>query len=159
MGVAASVIAWPTLLMPIEYGLTSQFMAFVALYVADSRASSRGWAPRWYAQYRFMLTAIVGMAILVSLVGRSELEKSERLSKEHLRSSMNRPGLADTETDWPKVEAAEKKRMKEEKEAKERKAKEDEKLKEKKQPGESDVIKDKKKDGAANEEKESIGKE
>lgn len=80
-----------------------------------------------------MLTAMVGIAIFASLVGRSELEKSKRLSKEYLRSSINRPGIADTETDWPKVEAEDKKRMKEEQEAKERKAEEEKKSNEKKQ--------------------------
>lgn len=129
MGVAASVIAWPTLLLSIEYGLTAQFMAFVALYFADSRASHRGWAPYWYAQYRFLLTAMVGLAIFVSLVGRSEIEKSERLSKGYLKSSLNRPGLADKETNWVKLEAEEKKKIKKEKEEKERKAKREEQKK------------------------------
>lgn len=142
MGVAASAVAWPTVLMPIEYGLTSQFMAFVALYFADLRASSRGWAPGWYGQYRFMLTAMVGLAIFVSLVGTSALEKSERLSKGHLRASMNRPGIADTETNWAKVEAEDKKRMKEE----ERKAKEEEQWKGKQQSDKTGGSQEKKKD-------------
>lgn len=133
MGVAASIVAWPTLLLPIEYGLTTQFMAFVALYFADSRAATRGWTPKWYGQYRFMLTAIVGLSIFVSLVGRSEIEKSERLSSGHLRGSMNRSGIADTETNWAKIEAEEKKKIKEE-EAK--KKEEEKKAKQKKKDDE-----------------------
>jgi len=129
MGVAASIAAWPTLLLSIEYGLTAQFMAFVALYFADSRAASRGWAPRWYGQYRFLLTAMVGLAIFASLVGRSQIEKSERLSKGYLSSAFNRAGIADTTTDWAKLEEEEKRRIKKEEAAKERKAKQEEQKK------------------------------
>lgn len=127
MGVAASIVAWPTVLMPIEYGLTSQFMAFVALYFADAKAASRGWAPKWYGQYRFMLTAMVGFAIFVSLIGRSEIEKTEKLSKQHLKSSMNRPGLADPDTNWSKIEAEEMEKARKEKEEKEKKNKQSKK--------------------------------
>lgn len=127
MGVAASIIAWPTVLMSIEYGLISQFAAFIALYFADARATTRGWAPHWYSTYRFLLTAMVGLAILVSLVGRSEIEKSERLGKEYLSSNMSRSGIADTETNWSKLEAEEKRRIKKAKEEAEKKKKQDEK--------------------------------
>lgn len=41
VGVAAPAVAWPTLLMPVEYALTTQFLAFVALYFVDSRAAVR----------------------------------------------------------------------------------------------------------------------
>ncbi|KAM4066262.1 hypothetical protein HRG_000397 [Hirsutella rhossiliensis] len=108
IGVMASVVAWPTLLMPIEYALTTQFMAFVALYFVDSRAAVRGWAPPWYGIYRFLLTAMVGLAILVSL---------------GLSSSMSAPGIADHDTDWTKLEAEEKERIRKEKEEAEKKAK------------------------------------
>jgi len=118
MGVIAPVVAWPTLLMPIEYGLTAQFGAFVGLYFADVQASTRGWAPRWYGQYRFLLTAMVGLAIFVSLVGRSQIEKYGRLGGDHLRESITRKGIADTETDWEKVEHEEKKKIKAEEERK-----------------------------------------
>merc|ERR1712000_378357 len=110
MGVIAPVVAWPTLLMPIEYGLTAQFGAFVGLYFADVQASTRGWAPRWYGQYHFLLTAMVGLAIFVSLVGRSQIEKYGRLGGDHLRESITRKGIADTETDLEKEEHAEKKK-------------------------------------------------
>ncbi|KAG9251665.1 uncharacterized protein F5Z01DRAFT_260320 [Emericellopsis atlantica] len=118
MGVIAPVVAWPTLLMPIEYGLTAQFGAFVGLYFADLRASTRGWAPRWYGQYRFLLTAMVGLAIFVSLVGRSQIEKYERLGGDHLRENITRTGIADTTTNWEKVELEEKKKIKAEEERK-----------------------------------------
>lgn len=73
IGVIAPAIAWPTTLLPVEYALIAQFFAFNFLYYADSRASRRGWAPPWYGTYRFVLTFIVGAAIVVSLIGRGEI--------------------------------------------------------------------------------------
>lgn len=73
IGVAAPAVAWPTMLMPIEYALISQFAGFTALYFADTRATVKGWAPPWYATYRFVLTFIVGASIVLSLIGRGEI--------------------------------------------------------------------------------------
>lgn len=73
IGVAMPAIAWPTLLMPIEYALISQFAAFTMLYYIDVRATYRGWIPPWYAIYRFVLTFIVGVSIVASLIGRGEV--------------------------------------------------------------------------------------
>ena len=73
IGVVAPAIAWPTVLMPAEYALITQFMAFTFLYYADTRATNRGWTPPWYAIYRFVLTFIVGGSIVVSLIGRGEV--------------------------------------------------------------------------------------
>ena len=67
------MIAWPTVLMPVEYALITQFLAFTFLYYADTRATHRGWTPPWYAIYRFVLTFIVGGSIVVSLIGRGEV--------------------------------------------------------------------------------------
>jgi hypothetical protein len=69
----APAIAWPSLLLPIQYALITQFLAFNLLYYADSRATRRGWAPPWYSTYRFVLTFIVGATIVVTLIGRGEL--------------------------------------------------------------------------------------
>ncbi|KAJ4295322.1 hypothetical protein N0V90_007333 [Kalmusia sp. IMI 367209] len=73
IGVVAPAIAWPTVLMPVEYALITQFMAFTLLYYVDTRATYRGWTPSWYAVYRFVLTFIVGASIVVSLIGRGEV--------------------------------------------------------------------------------------
>ncbi|KAF4977665.1 hypothetical protein FZEAL_5855, partial [Fusarium zealandicum] len=141
MGVASSVIAWPTLFLPVEYALTTQFMAFVALYFADARAATRGWAPHWYGTYRFLLTAMVGFAIFVSLVGRAKIGQGDTLSSQGLTQRLERPGMADHDTDWARLEAEEKERIKkekkkqEEKEAKEAEKKEKE---EKKKGGKGD---------------------
>lgn len=70
---AATAVAWPTLLLSAEVGLIIQFLAFTFLYYADARASRAGWAPKWYGIYRFVLTAIVGVSIVASLIGRGQI--------------------------------------------------------------------------------------
>ncbi|KAK5113835.1 hypothetical protein LTR62_003219 [Meristemomyces frigidus] len=73
IGIIGTGLAWPTLLLGVEYALISQFLIFNFLYYTDSRASRRGWAPRWYGVYRFVLTFIVGGSIMVSLIGRGQI--------------------------------------------------------------------------------------
>jgi hypothetical protein len=73
IGVVAPAVAWSTILMPIEGALITQFMGFVALYYVDVRATKMGWTPDWYRTYRFVLTAIVGASIVLTLIGRGEL--------------------------------------------------------------------------------------
>nr|POE47216.1 hypothetical protein CFP56_00548 [Quercus suber] len=73
IGVTSTALAWPTILLPVEYALISQFLVFNFLYYNDSRATKRGWAPPWYAVYRFVLTFIVGASIVVSLIGRGQI--------------------------------------------------------------------------------------
>ncbi|KAL7921413.1 hypothetical protein ACQKWADRAFT_295727 [Trichoderma austrokoningii] len=107
MGLGASIVAWPTLMMPLEYALTTQFGAFIALYYADSRATKRGWAPPWYAKYRFLLTAMVGLAIFVSLVGRAKITQRGELNQKSLKARLEGPGIADRDTDWAKLERQE----------------------------------------------------
>jgi len=75
IGVFAPAVAWPTLLMPIEYALITQFAAFTLLYYIDTKATYRGWTPPWYSIYRFVLTFIVGGSIVVSLIGRGEVNQ------------------------------------------------------------------------------------
>jgi len=73
IGVVAPAVAWPTILLPVEYALIAQFLAFNFLYFADARATVRGWAPPWYSTYRFVLTFVVGASIVISLVGRGQI--------------------------------------------------------------------------------------
>ena len=73
LGVIAPAIAWPSVLMPIEYALITQFLAFNYLYFSDARATVRGWAPHWYSTYRFVLTFVVGASIVISLIGRGQI--------------------------------------------------------------------------------------
>jgi hypothetical protein len=73
IGVISTGLGWPTILLPVEYALISQFLIFNFLYYTDSRATKRGWAPPWYSVYRFVLTFIVGGSIVVSLIGRGQI--------------------------------------------------------------------------------------
>ncbi|KAI9725459.1 MAG: hypothetical protein M1828_003130 [Chrysothrix sp. TS-e1954] len=73
VGVLAPAIAWPTLLLPVEYALIGQFVAFNLLYSKDADFTKRGWCPPWYSTYRFVLTFIVGGSIVLSLIGRGQL--------------------------------------------------------------------------------------
>ena len=73
IGIVATAVAWPTLLLSAEVGLITQFLAFTFLYYTDARASARGWAPAWYSTYRFVLTFVVGASIVASLIGRGQI--------------------------------------------------------------------------------------
>lgn len=77
IGVIAPAVAWPTIFMPVEYALITQFLAFNFLYFADARATVRGWFPPWYSTYRFVLTFLVGASIVISLVGRGQIIKAD----------------------------------------------------------------------------------
>ncbi|CAF3556120.1 unnamed protein product, partial [Fusarium graminearum] len=138
MGLASSIIAWPTVMLPIEYALTTQFMAFVGLYFADSRAATKGWAPRWYGSYRFLLTAMVGTAIFISLIGRAKIKQGDAITAQGLSNNFSRSGIADHETNWEKLEAEEKERLRKKKEEEEKKAKEAEKKKKEEEKKKSD---------------------
>ncbi|KAI9675486.1 MAG: hypothetical protein M1829_003290 [Trizodia sp. TS-e1964] len=110
IGVIAPAVAWPTLLLPVEYALISQFLAFTMLYYSDARATRRGLAPGWYNTYRFVLTFIVGSSIVLSLIGRGQIREQlgERVSP---ADSMARLTAG---VDWEKLEAEERERLKRE---------------------------------------------
>lgn len=107
IGVIAPAVAWPTMLMPVEQALITQFLAFNFLYFTDARAAAKGWAPPWYGTYRFVLTFIVGASIVVSLVGRGQIaEKAHSM-----------PGPADKmkalrDSQWENLEKEERERRK-----------------------------------------------
>lgn len=161
-GVLAPAVAWPTLLLPVEWALTGQFAAFVALYFADARATTLGWAPAWYGTYRWVLTAIVGGAIVVSLIGRFKVgEEGKALSTQGLRDTMAKGTVgAEPYANWEKKEEEEKKRRREQKEREEKEKKEaEEREKKEKQKEKSEGEgKDKEKKGDK-EEKKDEGKE
>src|ERR1700761_6434737 len=61
LGAAPLLAAWPTLaLLEPTMALVAQGGAFTALWWADLKATSAGWAPKWYAQYRFYLSILTG---------------------------------------------------------------------------------------------------
>ncbi|KAM0334974.1 hypothetical protein ACHAQA_000008 [Verticillium albo-atrum] len=125
MGVLAPIVAWPTLFMPIEAALITQFTAFTGLYLADARATTRGWTPPWYTKYRFILTGIVGVAIFVSLVGRAKVGSAKPRLGQGLSDRFHEevPG---SDVDWAKLEKKEKEKNKKLKAEAERKQKKEE---------------------------------
>lgn len=148
MGVAAPMLAWPTIFMPVEWALITQFLSFTGLYLADLRATSRGWTPAWYANYRFVLTAIVGAAICLSLVGRAKVGQGRsRLSTDELKE---RFGLVDKESshDWEKEEEEERQRIKKQKEEEEKRKQEQEEKSKKQSSGSGEEKKQKEKEKA-----------
>ncbi|KAK8024912.1 hypothetical protein PG990_002735 [Apiospora arundinis] len=133
LGVAAPLVAWPTLLMPWPWALTTQWAAFVGLWLCDRTASIRGWAPYWYATYRFVLTAIVGVAIMISMVGTMKVGQYKpqfgKISEKIQENRFEEP-YSDK---WQKLEqpAYEEERVKKEKAEAEQKKKEEEEAKQK----------------------------
>lgn len=104
-GVIAPAVAWPTIYMPVEYALITQFLAFNFLYFADARATMRGWFPEWYGIYRFVLTFFVGASIVISLVGRGQIVKHDHT----LKSSVDYV-KQDRDEQWEALEREEKER-------------------------------------------------
>jgi hypothetical protein len=160
VGVLAPMAAWPTIFFPIEWALTTQFLAFTGLYFADSRATTRGWAPAWYGAYRWVLTAVVGVAIFISLVGRAKVGQARsRLTSEELTNSILQRSKY-PKKDWSKEEEKERQRIHEEKEAAEKKKEEEEKKKKEdgkkggKKSGKEEDDKDSKKDAKKTEKKD-----
>ncbi|KAK8093550.1 hypothetical protein PG997_000235 [Apiospora hydei] len=133
LGVAAPLVAWPTLLLSWPWALTAQWAAFVGLWLADRTASIRGWAPYWYATYRFVLTAIVGISIMISMVGTMKVgQYKPQFAKISEKIQENR--FEEEYSDkWQKLEkpAYEEERVKKEKAEAERKKKEEEEAKQK----------------------------
>ncbi|KAK0441103.1 hypothetical protein EV421DRAFT_1814113 [Armillaria borealis] len=71
LGTAPMLVAWPSLALDPMAALTAQWVGFTALWWADAKATSHGWAPPWYSQYRFYLSVLVGTCIIGSLAGTS----------------------------------------------------------------------------------------
>ncbi|KAJ7578535.1 hypothetical protein C8J56DRAFT_968232 [Mycena floridula] len=71
LGAAPVLFAWPTLVLQPMTALMVQWVGFTSLWYVDWKATSAGWTPRWYSQYRFYLSILVGTCILGSLAGTS----------------------------------------------------------------------------------------
>ncbi|KAF7779000.1 hypothetical protein Agabi119p4_3345 [Agaricus bisporus var. burnettii] len=72
LGTAPMLLAWSTLggMQP-TMALVVQWVGFTGLWYADSKATMAGWTPKWYSQYRFYLSILVGVCIIGSLAGCS----------------------------------------------------------------------------------------
>lgn len=73
LGVVPVLYAWPTLYLAPEMALAAQWAGFTGLWYADSKATSAGWTPKWYSQYRFYLSILVGTCIIGTLAGTNML--------------------------------------------------------------------------------------
>ncbi|RPD56343.1 hypothetical protein L226DRAFT_615526 [Lentinus tigrinus ALCF2SS1-7] len=71
LGAAPVVFGWSTLALEPVYALIAQWVGFTSLWWADLRATSAGWTPKWYSQYRFYLSILVGTCIIGSLAATS----------------------------------------------------------------------------------------
>jgi hypothetical protein len=105
IGVVAPAVAWPTIYMPVEYALITQFIAFNFLYFADARATVRGWFPAWYSTYRFVLTFLVGASIVISLIGRGRIVSADHTLKNPIDYVKE-----DRDAQWEALEREEKER-------------------------------------------------
>ncbi|KAK4145126.1 uncharacterized protein C8A04DRAFT_36055 [Dichotomopilus funicola] len=150
IGTLAPAVAWPSAFLPLEWALTVQFGAFAALYFVDSQATVRGWAPAWYSTYRFVLTGVVGIAILISLIGRAKIDQSlNRLATGELADRMHETPRGDgKQHNWAQEEAEEKNKLKEEK----KKREEEEKKKEQEEQKKKDAEEQKKPEGGKKQE-------
>ncbi|KAF7979620.1 hypothetical protein HWV62_41954 [Athelia sp. TMB] len=71
LGAAPLLIAWPSLGLGSMEALITQWAAFTGLWWADLKVTGLGWTPKWYSQYRFYLSILVGTCIIGSLAGTS----------------------------------------------------------------------------------------
>ncbi|KAF8163643.1 hypothetical protein B0H34DRAFT_696218 [Crassisporium funariophilum] len=71
LGAAPMLLGWPTLGMQPMTALCVQWAGFTGLWYADSKVTVAGWTPKWYSQYRFYLSILVGTCIIGSLAGTS----------------------------------------------------------------------------------------
>ncbi|KAG6334321.1 hypothetical protein ID866_4766 [Astraeus odoratus] len=71
LGVAPAIVAWSTITLEPMIALLCQWLGFTGLWYADNRATTAGWAPIWYSQYRFYLSLLVGTCIIGSVAGTS----------------------------------------------------------------------------------------
>ena len=91
LGTAPLIVAWPTIAMDPTTALIVQWLGFTGLWYADVKATAHGWgkiipwfirllddtdiatqpAPKWYSQYRFYLSLLVGSCMIGTLAGIS----------------------------------------------------------------------------------------
>jgi len=71
LGALPVVYAWSTLALDPMNALVAQWAGFTALWFCDMKATTAGWTPNWYSQYRFYLSILVGTCIIGTLAGTS----------------------------------------------------------------------------------------
>ncbi|KAK7694033.1 hypothetical protein QCA50_003609 [Cerrena zonata] len=71
LGAAPVVWGWSTLAFSPMNALILQWAGFTGLWYADLKTTNAGWSPKWYSQYRFYLSVLVGTCIIGSLAATS----------------------------------------------------------------------------------------
>ncbi|KZV88294.1 hypothetical protein EXIGLDRAFT_619554 [Exidia glandulosa HHB12029] len=71
LGAAPVLVAWPTLMLEPTTAIVAQWLAFTALWGADHRVTAWGWTPKWYSQYRFYLSILIGTCMIGTLAGNA----------------------------------------------------------------------------------------
>ncbi|GJE90793.1 DUF3429 domain-containing protein [Phanerochaete sordida] len=67
LGASPVVWGWATLALDPMNALIAQWVGFTGLWYADLKVTGNGWAPKWYSQYRFYLSILVGTCIIGTL--------------------------------------------------------------------------------------------
>jgi len=76
LGALPVVYAWSTLALEPMSALVAQWVGFTGLWFVDMKATTAGWTPAWYSQYRFYLSILVGTCIIGTLAATSYLGPS-----------------------------------------------------------------------------------
>ncbi|EKM55206.1 uncharacterized protein PHACADRAFT_143265 [Phanerochaete carnosa HHB-10118-sp] len=71
LGAAPVAYGWSTLALDPMSALIAQWVGFTGLWYADLKATGAGWTPKWYSQYRFYLSILVGTCIIGTLAATS----------------------------------------------------------------------------------------
>lgn len=71
LGTMPMVLGWSTLALPPMEALIAQWATFTGVWWMDLRATMAGWTPKWYSQYRFYLSILVGTCIITTLAATS----------------------------------------------------------------------------------------
>ncbi|KZP01052.1 hypothetical protein CALVIDRAFT_532665 [Calocera viscosa TUFC12733] len=99
LGMAPVAFGWSTLAFEPTFALALQWFGFTAMWYADLQATNAGWTPRWYSQYRFYLSILIGVCMISTLAGMNffgawtgQSERTHKIEEmaEHQRSSPGR---------------------------------------------------------------------
>ncbi|KAI5124083.1 hypothetical protein M0805_003910 [Coniferiporia weirii] len=112
LGASPVLFGWSTLALDPTFALIAQWVGFTGLWWADLKVTNAGWTPKWYSQYRFYLSILVGTCIIGSLAGISYFgpvagHGIETHSLNKLRSERKRQVIEGSGTVGGNVEAIE----------------------------------------------------
>jgi hypothetical protein len=71
IGAIPVLYGWGTLALDPVYALIAQWAGYTGMWYVDMKATSAGWTPKWYSQYRFYLSILVGTCIIGTLASTS----------------------------------------------------------------------------------------